>query len=332
MTQRTLVILLGKKSYPPPHPPYWVRDQELGGNFGYSVAISANGGAVAAGSSSSYVYYSGPVSEGNVSASHELTDVGYNVKLSDDGWRLAIQGRVITVLDVRAYPSEVIAQYEGPTFQHRIDVSNIKSSGMGFSNDGERVAFMSENGENDPIRIYQGDTQIGQDIIHELNTSFTDGGEAIALNEDGSIIAIASPVRVYKYNQGADQWEQLGGTLEGSGLGNTLWEDRPSNGGAIDLSDDGYTVAIGSPSENDGDGVVRVYDWNGSTWDKRDGCDILPPIETQGLTGTARFGNNISLSGDGKVIAITSDAMRSQGSDTLPGSFFVYDIEYNDCQ
>jgi hypothetical protein len=316
------------KEFPPPHPPYWVRDQELGGTFGYSVAISANGGAVAAGSPPSYVYYSGPVSEGNLSASHELTDVGYNVKLSDDGWRLAIQGRVITVLDVRAYPSEVIAQYEGSTFQ----VNNIKSSGMGFSNDGERVAFMSENGENDPIRIYQGDTQIGQDIIHELNTSFTDGGEAIALNEDGSIIAIASPVRVYKYNQGTDQWEQLGGTLEGSGLGNTLPEDRPSNGGAIDLSDDGYTVAIGSPSENDGDGVVRVYDWDGSTWDKRDGCDILPPIEEQGLTGTARFGNNISLSGDGKVIAIASDAMRSQGSDTLPGSFFVYDIEYNDCQ
>ncbi|MDC0172999.1 cadherin repeat domain-containing protein [Gammaproteobacteria bacterium] len=311
------------KEFPPPHPPYWIRDENWGGDFGYSVAISANG-AVAAGSPRSYVYYSGPLAEGDASSRSGITGVGDNVKLSDDGWRLAILGKGIAVLNMRVYPFEVIAQYYG-------DNGDLSSGGMGLSNDGERVAFMSENGENDPIRIYQGDTQIGQGIIHEFNTSFTDGGKAIELNEDGSIVAIASPVKVYKYNEGSDQWEQLGGMLEGSGLGVSTEGDILKNGGAIDLSDDGYTVAIGSPLENDGDGAVRIYDWNGSTWDKR-GDDILPPIVEQNLDGTPFFGKNLTLSGDGKVIAITSDAMRSQGSDTLPGSFFVYDIESNESQ
>ena len=142
-------------------------------------------------------------------------------------------------------------------------------------------------------------------------------------------------------------WTQLGGTLEGSGFSASL------NGGAIDLSDDGYTVAIGSPL-HDGNGTnsgsVRIFDWHGTAWVKR-GDDIEGPRPFLTFNGTMEvdiedgadaghyFGENLALSGDGNKIAIGARGASNPNCGVATpqetrcfGAFYVYDIESNENQ
>lgn len=129
-------------------------------------------------------------------------------------------------------------------------------------------------------------------------------GDAVSLNATGNIIAIGSPnadpllmpsntgfVQVYEFTGG--NWVQLGDDINGE-AGN----DFSGGLGAVSISADGYTVAIGS-SANDGNGIsaghVRVYRYSGGVWGQI-GADI------DGQAGSERFGVSVSVSATGDTV------------------------------
>ena len=107
-------------------------------------------------------------------------------------------------------------------------------------------------------------------------------------------------------------WQKLGSDIDGEAGGDKF-------GTSVSLSSDGHVLAIGAP-RNDGDngadsGHVRVYAWNGSSWDQM-GDDI------DGEAGCDRSGYTVSLSNDGKVLAI--GAYGNDGNGDWSGHVRVY--------
>ena len=139
--------------------------------------------------------------------------------------------------------------------------------------------------------------QLGNDITRdEFNQNF---GSSVAINSDGTIIAIGGPTRanqnygaVYLYEWNGSSWDQMGDDIIGDSAGESL-------GKSVALSSDGSIVAIGSPHYSPNTGSVILYRWSGSSWNQI-GNRINGTIEG-GL-----FGDSISLNSDGTIVAIGS--------------------------
>jgi uncharacterized delta-60 repeat protein len=154
------------------------------------------------------------------------------------------------------------------------------------------------------VRIYEWSgsawSQKGSDIDGEAAYDFT--GQSVSLSSDGSIVAIganlndgtgtsAGHVRIYEWSGSA--WVQKGSDIDGEAAGD-------ESGWSVSLSSDGSIVAIGA-NRNDGTGSnaghVRIYEWSGSAWVQK-GSDI------DGEVAADLFGQSVSLSSDGSIVAI----------------------------
>lgn len=127
-------------------------------------------------------------------------------------------------------------------------------------------------------------------------------GWSVSASSDGSTLAVGSPlnndnglysghVRVYRWNE--SKWAQLGCDIDGE-------KEYSFSGVSVSLSSDGGTLAVGAPGNNDNgynSGHVRVYNWNGNTWDQL-GSDI------DGEAAYDEFGGSVSLSSDGRTLAV----------------------------
>ena len=167
--------------------------------------------------------------------------------------------------------------------------------------------------------------QLGPDIIGEAPTDAF--GTSVSLSEDGKIVAIggylndgngdnSGHVRIYQINDSESDWTQLGEDIDGEMVGDY-------SGREVSLSTDGSTVAIGSPYNSDNGayaGQVRVYNYddNDSGWVQR-GQDLV------GEASYDNFGYSVSISGDGRTIAIGAPA--DDETDDRPGYARVYSIE-----
>ena len=110
-------------------------------------------------------------------------------------------------------------------------------------------------------------------------------------------------VRVYSWN-GAT-YVQRGSDIDGE-------SDLDASGSSVSLSSDGVVLAIGAHF-NDGingadSGHVRLYSWNGASHVQR-GNDI------DGESGRDLSGSSVSLSNDGKVLAIGAIGNAGNGDD-----------------
>lgn len=123
-------------------------------------------------------------------------------------------------------------------------------------------------------------------------------GFAFAISSDGSRIAAteryndtsglyAGALRVLEWS--GSSWAQLGSDIYGS-AGEEL-------GASVAISADGSRVAVGSTAASSSTGLVRIYDWDGSSWGQV-GSDILG--ETSGDISAYA----IALSSDGSIVAI----------------------------
>jgi hypothetical protein len=104
----------------------------------------------------------------------------------------------------------------------------------------------------------------------------------------------------------SQSWIQLGEDIEGQ----QNWE---SSGYVIGMSDDGSTVVIGAPYNDqvaEDAGKARVYHWESSAWVQK-GNDI------EGVSAFDELGYSVSISSDGNVIAAGAiqddDKQRSAG-------------------
>ena len=166
------------------------------------------------------------------------------------------------------------------------------------------------------VRIYSWDgsawNQLGDDIDGEAEGDRS--GWSVSLAADGRTVAISAErnggngidsghVRIYSWD--GINWNQLGEDIDGEAAG-----DR--SGTSISLSADGHTISIGA-YWNDGNGEnaghVRVYSWDGLEWNQM-GVDI----DAEGPWD--RFGQSVSLSSDGRMVAIGEPYDDSNGLDS----------------
>ncbi len=164
-----------------------------------------------------------------------------------------------------------------------------------------------------------GQTQIGQDIDGEATGDVS--GNSISLSSDGTVVAIgaranngsgerAGHVRILENISGV--WTQIGDDIDGEAAGD-------ASGNSISLSSDGTVVAIGVIG-NDGNGNasghVRIYKNVSDVWTQV-GNDI------DGEVAGDRFGESLSLSSDGSIVAI--GAVGNDGNGSASGNVQIFE-------
>ncbi len=169
-------------------------------------------------------------------------------------------------------------------------------------------------------------SQIGGDLNGESGGDQT--GQSVSLSSDGSIVAIGEPlnndlgftsgqVRVFKNIN--NTWTQVGQDLYG--------EDSSAFAGrTVDLSTDGSILAFGIPNAVVNGvaftGKVRVFEQQNSTWVQKGG-------DINGDGSIIKFGENISLSADGNIIAIGQTGNPGSQAQTDIGRVKVYQFINN---
>ncbi len=162
--------------------------------------------------------------------------------------------------------------------------------------------------------------QIGEDIQSTAPGDYS--GMATAMNSDGSVIAVGSPynddngigaghVRVFQ-NQD-DQWIPLGKNIEGL---------RPYEhfGSTIAMSANGNIIAVGATHSNangDNSGQVRVFEYRDNDW-------VQLGQHLNGANAYDEFGYYISLSDDGKILAI--GAPHNEPAGEINSSITIYTL------
>jgi len=133
--------------------------------------------------------------------------------------------------------------------------------------------------------------QLGSNIIG-LNGG-EDIGNSVAISNDGTIVAFGSSyknatgaVRIYEYDS---SWVQLGSDITGI--------QYSQSSSTVSLSSDGTIVAIGERHYIENYGRVRIYEYNDISWVQLGG-------EIIGTSTNSHFGTSVSLSADGKIVAI----------------------------
>eukprot|EP00559_Dactyliosolen_fragilissimus_P007542 CAMPEP_0184871604 /NCGR_PEP_ID=MMETSP0580-20130426/40817_1 /TAXON_ID=1118495 /ORGANISM="Dactyliosolen fragilissimus" /LENGTH=630 /DNA_ID=CAMNT_0027374289 /DNA_START=220 /DNA_END=2112 /DNA_ORIENTATION=+ len=294
---------------------------------GMSVSLSADGGTVAIGATGNdgNGYNSGHVRVYKIDAD-EWTQLGsdidgeaagdksgMSVSLSADGETVAIGSKYNGDVGLNSGHVRVYKILADAWTQLGSDingaVSGEQSGGsVSISANGGTVAIGAEysdgNGRNSGhVRVYKivADvwTQLGSDIDGETNDR---SGKSVSISADGETVAIGAynshgngyyngQVRVYKIV--ADEWTQLGSDIDGEA-------SCDSSGKSVSISADGETVAIGA-THNDGNGSnsghVRVYKIVSDAWTQL-GSDI------DGAVPGDESGNSVSISADGKTVAI----------------------------
>ncbi len=163
------------------------------------------------------------------------------------------------------------------------------------------VGIQTGNGSGSGhVRIYNYNgtvwTQLGADINGENQSD--NSGNPVSLSSDGNTVAIAAAnnngvghVRVYNYN--GFSWIRLGEDIDGEAAGD-------GNSMDISLSSNGTALAIGASYvkiNGSRNGRVKIYNFNGKVWSQT-GTNI------DGDYNGGNFGRSISLSSDGKTVAV----------------------------
>lgn len=162
--------------------------------------------------------------------------------------------------------------------------------------------------------------QSGADIDGEAVGD--ESGFSVAISRDGTTVAIGSPgndgdpvindrgsVRVYRMV--GQLWQKIGQDIDGDAALDFF-------GQAVSLSADGNLLAVGAPDNNyqaySNTGLVKIYNWTGSTWNLR---DIIPPGDT--ALQNLNFGSALSLSDDGTRLVVGG-----RGYSTAKGAVYIY--------
>lgn len=153
---------------------------------------------------------------------------------------------------------------------------------------------------------------------------------AISLSNDGFTLAIGAPgaglsgqVRVYKYSAASSSWLQLGQTL----LPGSQYAEF---GTSVSLSDNGRTLAVGTPGYGDfipetcipsEVGIATIYRYTNSSsnmWERL-GQELL------GTSVLDRFGSGIALAGNGDIVAVGATGSNDNGEDSGSVRIFRYE-------
>lgn len=207
--------------------------------------------------------------------------------------------------------------------------NDIIGRAVSMSNDGSIIAVSSPtaNEARGVVKIlrYDGNDwlQIGEDIVGE-NIADRSGQSGLSLSFDGNFVAIGATmnngsdnssgighVRIYQNIN--NEWVQLGQDIDGE-------TENDASGWSVSISDNGDIVAVGAIF-NDGNGNMsghaRIYKLINNIWEQI-GQDIDGEAEGD------NFGESISLSSDGSIVAIGTGI--NSGAFPNAGHVQVYDL------
>ena len=179
---------------------------------------------------------------------------------------------------------------------------------VSLNNDGSILSIggLAYNTGNGVVRIYQYSNSTWSQLGTDLTGSHLDErfGGAVALNNDGTILAASAPyndtdgsqkghVRIYQYSNNA--WSQLGNNIVGEANGDEL-------GYSLDINGDGTVVIAGSPY-NDGNGsqagVARIYKYSNGSW-------IQSGLDIDGENAGDQCGWKVSINNNGDTFVVSS--------------------------
>ena len=196
-------------------------------------------------------------------------------------------------------------------------VSDFSAGHIALSSDGARIAISSYTADVGALtnaghaRVFEYDeslrrwTRMGTNINGE-SAQANLGEHAVAMSADGTRLIVGSfaytsegktergRVRVYEFLNG--DWQPLGSPFDGENARD--WLGRYG----VSMSADGTRIAISSIKSEDGSktdaGRLRLYEYDDTV---SDWVQMDPDI--YGLTANEKFGNAVSLSGDGYRVA-----------------------------
>ena len=132
---------------------------------------------------------------------------------------------------------------------------------------------------------------------NQLGNSITQRASELALSADGRTVILGDGgtpggiVKVFSLSEN-NVWLQVGATI----IGNNTVATSDGTTSTIGISNDGKTIAVGSPGYNNQCGKVEVYDF-GTEWKRRgDAIDCWDNAQKVGL--------KLSLSGTGDKVLI----------------------------
>ena len=226
-------------------------------------------------------------------------EFGFSISLSDDGKILAIGA-----------PKH---KGEGVVWNQGVYAGHVR-------------VYRLKDDESDWVKL-------GNDIVGEDGNDMA--GWSVSLSSDGKIVAIGAKynrgatfynswnghVRVYQLKDDESDWEKFGNDIDGEASGDNM------AGWSVSLSSDGKTVAVGAKGNDNSNGSdsghVRVYKFDDVTSDWRKlGDDI------DGEAATDYSGYSVSLSSDGKTVAIGAPYNDGNGSNS--GHVRVYKVDDSD--
>ena len=260
-------------------------------------------------------------SDDGVSIASADAFLGYSTTLSGDGSRLAIGGpgydsttlpntgitRTFNISNIFIYDTHV--SIEGTSSNERFgasiamssDGNTLVSGSPYFNNNTGKVITYEYNATYDAATDTTTESWIQKGNILNGTSNNSNFGNSVAISENGSIICVGSKgdstnsiqgeVKVYKFNNITNTWDQYGSTI-------AALEADDETGYSVSISHDGDTIAISSPGTILGS--VRIFqkqtDW------------VLKGNIINNEVKTLLFGSQISLSYDGNIVAIGDPA------------------------
>jgi hypothetical protein len=306
-----------------------INGKQIGDEFGSSVSLNSQGNIVAiaalkggnlSGQVSIYEYTdSSWIQLGqNINGKQIGDQLGYSISLNSEGNILAIGAPYSDASGSNSGQVSIYEYTDSSWNQLGKDINGKKSGDqLGYSislnSEGNILAigapYNDASGTNSgQVSIYEYNypswNQLGQDINgKKLGDQL---GYSISLNSEGNILAIGAPyndvngtdygtVSIYEYTN--PSWSQLGQDIKGKNNFDFL-------GLSLSLNSEGNIVAIGAPYYNNdinttNSGQVGIYEYTDSSW-------IQIGQYINGEKTDDYFGNKLSISSNGTIIAIGS--------------------------
>lgn len=205
----------------------------------------------------------------------------------------------------------------------------MDQSGLGVSlSENGNIIAIGANGndgsatESGHVRVYSFNgsvwSQLGADIdglplAENFSTcSISANGLTVAIGALNYNLAGNTYGRVAVYQFNGTQWLQIGGNILGDAGGDFL-------GSSVSLSNDGTKLAIGAignDANGSSSGQAKVFSYNGTNW-----IQIGSNINGVGVND---FSGDVSLSGDGNVLAVGARLNDGNGIDSGHVKLYTY--------
>ncbi len=234
---------------------------------------------------------------------------GTSVSLNDEATLLAVGSSRGRVYVYNAATITLLGKLDEARIGNYIDVGNRPGSTFGeivkvVGTKAQPTVFVG--GTGDKIAAYTYSTDNGTWRKRGNDIQGVGGGAAFDVADNGIVAAIRSQdrfVRVYEYvrNQdGSADWEQRGQDID-AGTGRLA---------SLSISGDGNILAVGSYN-GDGatatrSGFVNMYEFVGNNWER-----YSVNIEETTPVAGVDFGRSVSLSEDGRILAVSAPAFSS---------------------